>query len=205
MYPLEGMGDKKYMDIMSFYNSDVFKWVILPILIFLARLTDVSLGTLRIIFVSRGIKYLVPVIGFIEINIWLLAISQIMQNLNHPIYSFAYAAGFALGSFVGITIEEKLSIGTVIVRIITKHDIPQLVDCLRSEGYGVTTIDGEGVKGPVKIILAVIRREDLHDVLAHVEKIHPHAFYSVEDVRSVGEAMFPGHRHRLMKWIRKGK
>jgi len=193
------------MDALAFYNSDLFKWVILPILIFAARLTDVSLGTIRIIFVSRGIKYIAPVIAFFEINIWLLAIAQIMQNLNNIAASLAYATGFASGCFVGMLIEEKLSIGMVIVRITTKHDAPQLVDSLREAGYGVTTVDADGMKGPVKIIEAVIRREDLHAILDHVHKIHPHAFYSVEDIRSVADPMFPSPRHRLFKWARKGK
>jgi uncharacterized protein YebE (UPF0316 family) len=174
------------MDVISFYNSDVFRWVILPILIFLARMTDVSLGTLRIIFVSHGLKYIAPLVGFVEINIWLLAIGQIMQNLNNLTTSLAYAGGFATGAFVGMLIEEKLSIGNVMVRIICKHDTTELVKALRDANYGVTTHDAEGVNGPVKIIFAVIRREDLRDVLAHINKIHPHAFYSVEDIRSVG-------------------
>jgi len=193
------------MDALSFYSSDLFKWVILPILIFLARLTDVSLGTLRIIFVSHGLKYIAPIVGFVEINIWLLAIVQIMQNLNNLICSFAYAGGFALGAFVGMTIEEKLSIGMVMVRIICKHDTTDLIKSLQEAEYGVTTHDAEGINGPVKIIFAVIRREDLHDILDRINKIHPHAFYSVEDIRSVGEAMFPYHRQRLFQWHRKGK
>ena len=199
------------MDLMSFYNSDVFRWVILPILIFLARLTDVSLGTLRIIFISRGIKYLAPLIGFVEINIWLLAIGQIMGNLNNNtpnsiVCSFAYAGGFAIGNLVGILIEEKLSIGLVLVRLIIRHDTKELIEYLKSENYGVTTHDAEGVKGPVKIIFAVIRRRDLHSVIDRVEQLHPHAFYSVEDVRSVGEAVMPLHRHRsLFRWQRRGK
>jgi uncharacterized protein YebE (UPF0316 family) len=193
------------MDAVSFYNSDLFVWVILPILIFSARLCDVSLGTLRIIFVSHGLKYIAPVVGFVEINIWLLAIGQIMQHLNNLACSFAYAGGFALGAFIGMTIEEKLSIGMVMVRIICKHDATDLIKSLEEAEYGVTTHDAEGVKGPVKIIFAVIRREDLHDILDRIHKIHPHAFYSVEDVRSVGEAMFPYNRHRLFQWHRKGK
>jgi uncharacterized protein YebE (UPF0316 family) len=193
------------MDFVSFYNSDVFKWMILPILIFLARMTDVSLGTLRIIFVSHGLKYIAPLVGFVEINIWLLAIGQIMQNLNNMITSLAYAGGFATGAFVGMLIEEKLSIGMVMVRIICKHDTTELIKALRDANYGVTTHDAEGVSGPVKIIFAVIRREDLHAVLGHIHKIHPHAFYSVEDIRSVGEAMFPYQRHRLFRSQRKGK
>lgn len=193
------------MDALAFYNSDLFKWVILPIMIFVARLIDVSLGTLRIIFVSHGLKYLAPVIGFIEINIWLLAIGQIMQNLNNLVCSLAYAAGFSLGVFVGILLEEKLSIGMVMIRVICKHDVSELTTSLRQGEYGITTHDAEGVKGPVKIIFAVIQREDLDDFLNRVHKIHPHAFYSVEDVRSVGEAMFPYRRHRLFQWHRKGK
>ncbi|MFH1101062.1 MAG: DUF2179 domain-containing protein [Methanobacteriota archaeon] len=195
------------MDLITFYQSDLFKWIILPLLIFSARLIDVSLGTLRIIFLSRGLKYLAPIIGFIEVNIWLLAIGQIMINLNNIVCSIAYAGGFATGTFIGMLIEEKLSIGTVILRVITKHDNTKLVGCLRENGYGVTTVDAEGVKGPVKIIFAVIRREDLKTVVQQVKQIHPHAFYSVEDVRSVGEAMFPTTRHHQFFpfGIRKGK
>ncbi len=193
------------MDLLSFYNSDLFKWVVLPVLIFFARLTDVSLGTLRIIFVSHGLKYIAPIVGFIEINIWLLAIGQIMQNLNNIPCSLAYAGGFSAGAFVGMVIEEKLSIGMVMVRVICKHDASELIKSLREAEYGVTTHDAEGVKGPVQIIFAVIRREDLHDILDRIHRIHPHAFYSVEDVRSVGEAMFPYHRHRLFQYHRKGK
>lgn len=193
------------MDALAFYNSDLFKWVILPIMIFIARLIDVSLGTLRIIFVSHGLKYLAPVIGFIEINIWLLAIGQIMQNLDNLACSLAYAGGFAMGAFFGMLLEEKLSIGMVMIRIICKHDASELIKSLRDAEYGVTTHDAEGIKGPVKIIFAVIRREDLQDILDKIHTIHPHAFYSVEDVRTVGEAMFPYQKHRLAQWHRKGK
>jgi len=194
------------MDFVAFYSSDIFKWIILPLLIFCARLIDVSLGTLRIIFVSHGIKYLAPIIGFFEVSIWLVAISQIMTNLNNIVCGIAYAAGFASGNFIGLLLEERLSIGTVILRIIIKHDDQKLIECLQKSGYGVTLVDALGVKGPVKIILAVMRREDLKEVLSQVEQAHPHAFYSIEDVRSVGEAIFPSrHKNWLPHPIRKGK
>jgi len=193
------------MDLISFYNSDIFKWIILPILIFLARLGDVSLGTLRIMFISRGLKYLAPIIAFVEVNIWLLAIGQIIVNLGNIVCSIAYASGFALGNLIGITIEEKLSIGLVLVRIITKHDAEKLVDCLKEEKYGVTIHDAEGLSGKVKIIFAVIRRKDLKETLSRIEKVHPHAFYTVEDVRSVGEAIFPISKNRTFGILRKGK
>jgi len=193
------------MDLISFYNSDLFKWIILPLLIFSARLIDVSLGTLRIIFVSHGLKYIAPLVGFVEINVWLLAIGQIMQNLNNIVCSLAYAGGFASGAFIGMLIEEKLSIGMVMVRVICKHDTTELIKALREAEYGVTIQDAEGVNGPVKMIFAVIRREDLQDIINRIHKIHPHAFYSVEDIRSVGEAIFPYQRHRLFQAHRKGK
>jgi uncharacterized protein YebE (UPF0316 family) len=193
------------MDVLAFYNSDVFKWVILPLLIFLARLIDVSLGTLRIIFVAHGLKYIAPLVGFLEINIWLLAIGQIMQNLNNLSCSLAYAGGFALGAYVGMILEEKLSIGMVMIRVIIKHDATELIKSLQEAEYGITIHDAEGVKGPVKIIFAVIRRDDLQDILDRIHKVHPHAFYSVEDIRSVGEAIVPYHKHRLFQMGRKGK
>jgi uncharacterized protein YebE (UPF0316 family) len=129
-----------------------------------------------------------------------------MHNLNNIVCSFAYAGGFAVGNLVGIMIEEKLSIGLVLLRLITRHDNKELIDYLKSQNYGVTTHDAEGVKGPVKIIFAVIRRKDLHCVVDHINQIPPHTFYSVEDVRSVGEAVMPLHKHRsLFRWQRRGK
>jgi len=193
------------MDLASFYDSDIFRWIILPVLIFVARLIDVSLGTLRIMFISRGLKYLAPLIAFIEINIWLLAIGQIMLNLGNIVCAVAYAAGFALGNLLGITIEERISIGLVLLRIITKHDAEKLVDCLKEEKYGVTIHDAEGLNGKVKIIFAVIRRRDLRETLNRIEKVHPHAFYTVEDVRSVGEAILPVAKMRGFGFFRKSK
>jgi len=193
------------MIIENFFNSDIFKWIILPLLIFIARLTDVSLGTIRIIFISRGLKYIAPLIAFFEINIWLLAIAQIMLNLNNPICAIAYAGGFAMGNLVGILIEEKLSIGTVILRIITKHDSDKIINCLKSNKYGVTTVDAQGNNGDVKIILAVVRRSDLKKILHDIKGIHPHAFYTVEDVKTVEDAMFPINKRGLFRFYRKGK
>ena len=200
------------MEFLSLSSPELYAWVILPILIFLARVCDVSLGTLRIILVSKGVKYLAPMIGFFEILIWLLAISQIMQNLTNVYYYLFYAGGFATGTLVGLLAEEKLSIGLAMIRVITKRDATKLINHLKSEKYGLTTVDAEGVKGQVKIIFTVIRRENLNTVIECIERFNPNAFYSVEDIRSVGAAIFPARRlgrydnyHRLFKWHRKGK
>ena len=96
------------MDTTAFFNTTFYTWVLLPFLIFLARIFDVTLGTLRVIFITRGMKYFSALVGFIEILIWLLAIGQIFKNLNNIACYVAYAGGFATGSFLGIYFAEKL-------------------------------------------------------------------------------------------------
>lgn len=201
------------MDALStVFDSTTFKWIILPLLIFSARIIDVTLGTIRIIYISRGLKYAAPIFGFFEIVIWLLAIGQIMQNLTNVVYYIAYAAGFATGNFVGIHIEERMAIGTVIIRIITQKDASELIKFLRHEGYGVTSVDATGMSGPVKVIFTTIRRQNLEETIQHIRKFNPKAFFSVEDVRFVQEGVFQLPKRRgsdvlkgLLKWQRKGK
>ena len=108
--------------IQQFTDYPVFNWVILPALIFVSRIFDVSFGTLRIIFVSRGKRSIAPFLGFFEVLIWLLAISQIMQNLNNFACYIAYAGGFAMGNYIGMRIEEKLAMGTMIIRVFLVGD-----------------------------------------------------------------------------------
>src|SRR4030065_1956471 len=120
----------------SFFDSNFFSYGILPLLIFLARICDVSIGTLRIIFVSKGKKNIAPFLGFFEVLIWIVAISKIMQNLDNYINYIAYAAGFATGNFVGMIIEEKLAMGIQMIRIFAYERGSELVQTLNSQGYG---------------------------------------------------------------------
>lgn len=138
--------------MLNIINSEIFSLFILPLLIFTARVMDMTLGTIRIIFVSRGRKSLAPIFGFFEIIIWLFAIGQIMQHLTNITYYFAYAGGFTTGIFVGMWIEEKTALGTVVVRIITKKEANELVDNLISAGYGVTSFYGQGATCQVRLI-----------------------------------------------------
>ena len=179
------------MDIAVLIQSDGFKLVILPLLIFLARICDVTLDTLRIIYVSRGLKHLAALIGFFEVLIWLMAITQILSNMTNVVYYLAYAGGFAMGNYVGILIEEKMAIGTVVIRVITQKDATELVKSLRCEGYGLTHIDGQGALGPVKVIFTIIKRKDIEHVLKLVRTFNPLAFYTIEDIRSVRKGVFP--------------
>jgi uncharacterized protein YebE (UPF0316 family) len=141
-------------------NSEVFQWVVLPLLIFLARMCDVTLATLRNIFLSKSVKYIVPFLGFIEVLIWLLAISQIMRNLSNPVCFVAYALGYSMGIFVGIKIEERLALGLQVMRIITQQHSEELRRSLVEHSFGITTIDAMGAKGPVKIILTDRQKVD---------------------------------------------
>ena len=116
-------------------TNNYWSFLIIPLFIFLARVTDVSMGTIRVIFISRGFKFLAPFLGFFEVLVWLLAIQQIMANLNNVLYYLAYAGGFAAGTFIGIVIEEKISIGKVTIRIITKKDSTKLLKALKEQKF----------------------------------------------------------------------
>ena len=193
-------------------SVDIYTWFVLPFLIFAARVADVSMGTVRVIFVSRGLKYLAPIVGFFEILIWLLAIGQIMRNLSNPVCYIAYAGGFAMGNYVGIRIAEKLSLGVVLIRVVTKKDAISLVECLKSENYGVTSVDGHGTSGEVKVVFTIVPRREVQRVVELVKKFNPNAFYSMEEVGFVEKGIFPVRRSwqdsfllRLFKPFRKGK
>jgi uncharacterized protein YebE (UPF0316 family) len=198
-------------DILLF-NSGFYSWFILPFLIFIARIADVSIGTMRLIFVSRGFKYLAPVVGFFEVLIWLLAIGQIMKNLANPICYIGYAGGFAMGNYVGMWIAEKLSLGVVMVRVITKIDAMPLVEHLQSKDYGVTSIDGHGTSGEVKVVFTIVPRREVPSVVESIKKFNPQAFYSIEEVGFVEKGVFPGKKtwwninsQKLLRPFRKGK
>jgi uncharacterized protein YebE (UPF0316 family) len=190
----------------------LYTWVIMPALILVARVLDVSLGTVRVIFVSKGLKYLAPVVGFFEILIWLLAIGQIMANLRNPACYIAYAGGFAIGNYVGILIAEKLSLGVVLLRVITQKDAFELIQSLSSAEYGVTSVDGQGIQGSVKIIFTIVPRKEITKVIELVKKFNPKAFYTIEDIGFVEEGIFPIRKswhneafELLFRPFRKGK
>lgn len=193
-------------------NGDLFAWVILPLLIFFARICDVSLGTLRVIFIAKGFRQIAPFIGFFEVIIWLLAIGQVMQNIGNVASYIAYGGGFAAGTYIGMMVEERLSLGTVIIRIITTRDAAGLAGALRDQNFGVTTMDATGASGLVKVVLTISRREDMPEVVRLIREFQPNAFYTVEEIKSVREGVFPKKRGTpALNWrdplgfFRKGK
>ena len=198
---------------MSFFliSPEIYSLVIIPLLIFIARIGDVSMETIRVIYISKGIKYLAPVIAFFEIVIWLLAMEVVMSDLTNIANFFAFAFGFATGTYVGLVIEEKLSIGMVILRIITTGEsTDKIVSFMQSENLGVTSMDAHGSRGDVKIILSLVNRTDVPKITGHITTTNPHAFFSIEDVRYVNEGVFrPKKPNRitglLSALLRRGK
>ncbi|MDR3346531.1 MAG: DUF2179 domain-containing protein [Campylobacteraceae bacterium] len=194
------------MEFSDIFQSEAFRLYGIPILICLARITDVTIGTMRIIFLSKGMKYIAPLLGFVEICIWLTAITQVMSNLTHISNFFAYALGYSLGNFLGIFIEGKLAIGTVVVRIITKKDSNALAKRLRDEGYTVTLLDAEGNTGPVNVVFTLIKRANVQNILPIILNYNPNAVYSIEDVRHVSDqgmsASGNKHKGRVANFIR---
>ncbi len=177
--------------IQQLLDSSIFSWVILPILIFLSRIIDVSIGTIRIIFVSRGKKLLAPILGFFEVSVWILAMGQIMQNLDNIVCFLAYAGGFAMGNYVGIIIEEKLALGLLVIRVFLVKDEAGMKERLYSAGFGVTSIDAHGMNGNIEILYTAIKRKDLNKAVSIIEECHSKAFYSIEDAKAIKQGIFP--------------
>ncbi len=196
----------------SFYNSDFFTYVFIPVMIFLARICDVSIGTMRIIFVSKGKKTIAPILGFFEVLIWIIAISKIMQNLDNYVNYVAYAAGFATGNLVGMIIEEKLAMGIQMIRVFADNKGPELVLKLNSSGYGATSVLAQGAKEKVFLVYTIVHRNELEEVLDLIKGFNPRAFFTIEDVKAVNEGIFNPRKQNnilpfaniLREW-RKGK
>ncbi|HQI70657.1 MAG TPA: DUF2179 domain-containing protein [Bacteroidales bacterium] len=199
------------MTILSFLSSDapVFTWVILPLLIFCARIFDQSVGTLRMIFVAKGFKKWAPVFAFFEALIWLLAIGEIMKHLDNPLCYIAYAGGYAMGNYVGMLLDEKMSIGNVIIRVMLKSEAADLIIRLRELNYGITVMHAEGATGKVKVLLSIIKRKDLVEFINVLNQYNPQTFYTIEEVRSVNEGVFrtssKKHIFRSLQMIKKHK
>lgn len=172
-------------------QDQMFAWVILPIIIFFARICDVTLGTIRIILVARGKRNIAPFLGFFEVLIWIVAIGQLVQHIHSVTAYLMYAAGFATGNYVGMWLEDKIALGMVIVRIILSQGGDELARALHDNGFGVTFYDGEGSNGPVKLIFTIVPRKSLETVKSIIHQYHPSAFISIEDIRSTQAGVFP--------------
>jgi uncharacterized protein YebE (UPF0316 family) len=165
-------------------------YIVLPLLIFLFRIVDQSIGTLRLIFAAKGLKKLAPFFAFFESFIWLVAIGQIMKHLDNIYCYIAFASGYAAGNYFGILLEEKLSIGTVVIRVIPKKDTTELIKHLRELNYGVTVVPVDGMLGPTKMLFTTIRRTEAARVIGIIHEHNPTAFYTIDEVKVVSGGYF---------------
>jgi len=180
----------------------------LPVLIFLARVCDVSIGTVRIIFVIRGNKFIAAVLGFFEVTIWIFAVSAVIANItSSPIGVIAYGLGFAAGTLVGMVIEEKLAIGTQMIRVVNVDMRRGVVRFLRNRGFLVTEVQATGGTGKAELCFLVVPRKKTHRVLEMLQHYNPRAFITVEDVRHTAGSttLFKAQASRLQmfrRWIK---
>ncbi|MEQ8715412.1 MAG: DUF2179 domain-containing protein [Cyclobacteriaceae bacterium] len=168
-------------------DADIFQFVVLPLLIFLARILDVSVNTLRIIFMLHGNKLLAPILGFFEALIWLIAIGQIFQNMGSVFTYLAYAGGFGMGVLVGMLIEEKLAIGKVVIRVITQKPDDNLISYLSEKGLRYSNLKADSNTGKVNILFTVVSRDHLKATLDTIRRFNPQAYYTVEGVKKVSD------------------
>lgn len=193
-----------FTDTLGF-SSDIFSFLILPLLIFLARICDVSINTIRIIYMLGGRRFTATLLGFFEAFIWLLVIREIFKHLDNWLCYVAYPAGFACGIFVGMIIEEKIAYGKVIVRIITRKDVTSLIQYLNTQHFRFTKVNAEGPDGPETLVFTVLDRERLDDLLNKLKELIPTAFYTIEKVKAAAEGGALPEEHgglRIFTWLR---
>lgn len=191
---------------MPFLEHSLWPLVLPPILIFGARVLDVSLGTVRIALISRGMRRTAPLVGFLETLVWLLALGAVVRHLDRPLNVLAYAGGFAAGTWAGLLLEERLALGLYAVQIITKRDATDLSEDLGARDFGVTSVSGRGLQGRVRLIHSVIERKEYPRLVELVRRFHPQAFVTVSDVRMASAGHLPapsGSGLRLLEFLGK--
>ncbi len=165
----------------------IFEWVLIPLLIFMDRVADVSLGTLRMASIAQGLKKKAAIFGFFEVLIWIIAISYVLQNLTHFTNYLAYAGGYAAGNYVGLTIEEKLAAGLIKVTIITSRDATDLIDSLKARRFGITSVSARGSKGNVRLVISIIPRKKYPELQKIINEFNPKAFVEVQVIKQASK------------------
>lgn len=154
-------------------------------LIFLLRVLDMSLDTLRVLVVMRGRKGIAWVLGFFQALIFVLAISSVLKNLDNPLNIIGYAAGFATGNVVGMWIEERLAIGHIHLSVVSSRFGAAIAERMRADGFAVTEIPARGKDGMVTLLNISVLRKNVGQVHGLVNQVDPSAFITAEDVRPV--------------------
>jgi len=168
---------------------DVYPWI-LPFFIFFGRICDVSLSTLRTVFIARGEKKLAPMIGFVEVFLWIIIIGQILSRANSLESYLAYAGGYAAGTYLGLSLESRIGLGFISIRVFTMKGGAELVRHLNAKGFGSTMVHGMGATTELDIVESVVGRKNIKAVEALIKEFDPQAFYIMEDVRAKQRGIF---------------
>ncbi|MGM0601981.1 MAG: DUF2179 domain-containing protein [Bacillota bacterium] len=166
------------------------------LLIFMARVVDVSLGTVRVLMIFKSQRLYAALIGFVEVIVYIFALNRVVTTLDNPFNLIIYALGFAAGNFVGSLVEEKVAIGQVTVNVITSNTSFEMIEQMREEGYGVTVLDGEGKKGKKKILFVTLERKDLRHFFEIVDNCEPESFVNILDSRSTRGGYFKSTKRK---------
>jgi uncharacterized protein YebE (UPF0316 family) len=170
-----------------------------PIIICLLRIIDVSLATVRIMLLMQGVRWLVPLIAFVEVLVWIFTAGSVIQNLQSVWHLVGYAGGFAAGNVVGMWVEEKLAFGFSALRIVSSKPSTETASMLRERGCGVTQYYGRGKNGDVEVTFTVVRRRDLPAILSVIREKVPDSFITVEETKSVVHGwLFFDRRHSCL-------
>jgi len=169
------------LGVASLFSVDP-EWV--PVVVFLARATDVSMGTIRLICVTRGRRAAAIILGFFEVLVWVLAVSGVLAHLDRWINVIAFAGGFAAGNAVGMWIEQRLAIGTQIITLFSRGRAQAVAERLRYSDLVVTTLMGSGRDGPVALCVLIVPRKRTASVISMAREIDPNVIATVEDART---------------------
>lgn len=185
----------------------IYDWILLPGLILAARIVETCLKTVRQVYVARGFKRLAAGIGTGEIAVWLLSTGLVITHLANLPGIAAYIAGYAIGTMLGIDLENYLKVGNAVVRIITRNRPEPIMLELRERGFGITRLEGSGSLGsPVSVLLVLVPRSELSELVAILNRSYPDAIFTVEDIRTVKEDARLFHRDQrpsLLRWLQR--
>ncbi|UCC85835.1 MAG: hypothetical protein JSV81_13340 [Anaerolineales bacterium] len=173
-------------------SAQVF-WAVF--LIFILRVVGVTLATIRVLIMTRGQKVSSAFIGFFEVLVYALAIGQVVNNLSNVWNLMGYSLGFAVGTLVGMWLEERLALGFASVRIVSKYKGNAVAKAIRDAGYGATLEWGQGQAGAVGLVIATVRRKEVDAVCALADQIDPGAFVTIEEARTIRRGYMRIARH----------
>lgn len=186
-------------------SFDYYSWVILPLIIMFSRVADVTLGTMRIILVTKGYRKIAPIAGFFEVLIWIFVMTQIIKHVDNILCYFAWATGFATGVFVGSYLENKIALGVVIIRMIISEGAENLIIGLKQGGFSVTYVEGTGSKGPVKVLYTVTQRKLQNSAVKIIREFNPNTLYTIEDLKNAHQDFLGSQSSRRLQSVGKFK